>query len=106
MSVEHEKAWVIRVTINCSKSLLTSFWNRQVTSLDETIMAEQPEVFEVYDTVMQLPLKYRTVVFLFYYEGYTISDIAKVMNMKETTVKSHLFRARKLLKERLTDYEI
>jgi RNA polymerase sigma-70 factor (ECF subfamily) len=105
-SEEHEKAWVIRVTINCSKSLLTSFWNRYVEPLNEALAAKQPEILEVYNTVMQLPQKYRTVVFLFYYEGYTTSDIAKAMNMKENTIKSHLFRARNLLKERLNDYEI
>jgi RNA polymerase sigma-70 factor (ECF subfamily) len=105
-SDEHEKAWVIRVTINCSKSMLGSFWKKRVEPLDESLAVEQPEIQEVYDAVMQLPLKYRTVVFLHYYEGYTISDIAKAIKAKENTVKSQLFRARNLLKERLVDYEI
>jgi len=104
-SIEHEKAWIIRVTINCSKSLLGSFWKSRVVPLDESLTVEQPEVQEVYDAVMQLPIKYRTVIFLHYYEGFTVSDIAKATNSKENTVKSHLLRARNLLKERLADYE-
>jgi len=106
LSDEHEKAWVIRVTINCSKSMLGSFWKKHVVPLDESLIVEQPEIQEVYDAVMQLPQKYRTVIFMHYYEGFTISDIAKATNNKENTVKSHLFRARNLLKERLVDYEI
>ena len=105
LSDEHEKAWIIRVTINCSKSMLGSLWNKRVVPLDESLAVDQPEVQEVYDVVMQLPLKYRTVIFLHYYEGFTISNIAKATKVKENTVKSHLFRARSLLKERLVDYE-
>ena len=104
-SIEHEKAWIIRVTINCSKSTLGSFWNKRVVPLDESLTVEQPEIQEVYESVMQLPLKYRTVIFLHYYEGYSVSDIAKATKTKENTVKSQLFRARTLLKERLRDYE-
>jgi len=105
LSDEHEKAWIIRVTINCSKSMLGSLWKKRIVPLDESLAVDQPDVQEVYDVVMQLPLKYRTVIFLHYYEGFTISNIAKVTKAKENTVKSHLFRARSLLKERLVDYE-
>jgi RNA polymerase sigma-70 factor (ECF subfamily) len=104
-SDEHEKAWIIRVTINCSKSFLSSFWNKNTVPIDETLAAEQAETNEIYDVVMQLPMKYRTVIFLFYYEGFTIAEIARAMNQKENTVKSHLFRARTQLKERLVEYE-
>ncbi|MCL2820275.1 MAG: sigma-70 family RNA polymerase sigma factor [Oscillospiraceae bacterium] len=105
LSDEHEKAWIIRVTINCSKSMLGSLWKKRMVPLDESLAVDQPEVQEVYDVIMQLPLKYRTVIFLHYYEGFTISNIAKATKTKENTVKSHLFRARSLLKERLADYE-
>jgi len=104
-SDEHEKAWLIRVTINCSKSLLGSFWNKHTVALDETVAAKQHEVNDVFDEVMRLPKKFRTIIFLFYYEELKVSEIARVMSMRENTVKSHLFRARNLLKERLTDYE-
>jgi len=104
-SAEHEKAWIIRVTINSSKSMLGSFWKKRIVPLDDSLIAEQPEIREVYDVTMNLPLKYRTVIFLHYYEGYSISDIAKATNAKENTVKSQLFRARSMLKERLVDYE-
>ena len=86
--------------------MLGSFWKKRTVPLDETLVAEQPEIQEVYDVVMRLPLKYRTTIFLFYYEGFTITEIAKTMKLKENTVKSHLFRARNLLKEGLVDYEV
>jgi len=108
-SSEHEKAWIIRVTINCSKSSLRSFWKNYIVPLDESLAAKQPEInefYDIYNVVMQLPLKYRTVIFLFYYERMSIAEIAEAMDLKENTVKSHLFRARNLLKERLADYEI
>lgn len=106
LSEEHEKAWFIRVTINCSKSMLGTFWDKHKAQIDETLVAEeQTERNEIYDEVMRLLIKWRTIIFLFYYEGYNITEIAAVMSIKENTVKSHLFRARKLLKERLVDYE-
>ena len=105
LSVEHEKAWLIRVTINCSKSFLTSFLYKQTVPLDETHTLHHPEFNDVFDCVMRLPIKYRTVVFLFYYENLSIAEIAQATNYNENTIKSHLRRARILLKERLTDYE-
>ena len=105
-SEEHEKAWMVRVTINCSKSFLGSFWNKHTAPLSEALPAAQQENSGIYDEVMRLPLKYRTAIYLFYYEGFSLAEIAASMNLKENTVKSHLFRARNLLKERLTDYEV
>ena len=104
-SAEHEKAWIIRVTINSSKSMIGSFWKKRIVPLDDSLTVEQPEIQEVYDVTMKLPLKYRTVIFLYYYEGFSISDIAKATSTKENTVKSQLLRARGMLKERLVDYE-
>lgn len=104
-SEEHERAWIIRATINCSKSLLSSFWNKHTVQLDETLPAAPIADNGVYNEVLKLPVKYRTIIYLFYYEGLSITEISEAMKMKENTVKSHLFRARKLLKERLVDYE-
>ncbi len=56
---------------------------------------------EVLQAVLQLPNKYKEVVYLFYYEEYPVSDIARIMGIKPNTVYSHLHRARKLLKQRL-----
>ncbi len=100
-SEEHVKAWLIRVTINCSNSLFTSSWYKNTAPLTEDIKFETKEKSEVYYAVAALPLKYRTAIHLFYYEDMSISDIAKATNQKETTVKSQLKRGRDMLKKAL-----
>lgn len=97
---EHEKAWFIRVTINCTKNLVTSAWRRHTAaeSENEPAAAEEEDYSDVFDAVMALPLKYRTVVHLYYYERYSITEIAVLMRATENTVKSQLFRAREMLR--------
>lgn len=97
-SEEHEKAWLIRVTINCSKNLLNSKFLKNTTELKEEIVFETKERHDIYYAVQQLPLKYRTVVHLHYYENYKINEISRILGIKENTVKSHLARAREKLK--------
>lgn len=100
-SEEHEKAWLIRVTINCSKTLLNSKWNTKVQVLEDEICVEEPEIKEVYQEVLALPKKYRTVIHLYYYEDLTVKEIANILKTKENTVKTWLARARNKLKNRL-----
>lgn len=101
-STEHEKAWIIRVTINQCKDFHKSAWNRKREYLDDTMPApEQEETGEVLEAVLGLPAKYKNVIYLFYYEGYSILEIADILKQKETTVGSWLHRARKLLKKKL-----
>lgn len=105
---EHKKAWLIKVTINCSKTLLTNKWKKQAGELPENIPAEEHEIQEVYDAVLKLPKKYRTVIHLFYYEDLPVKDIANILNSNENTVKTWLSRAREKLKTVLKgefDYE-
>ena len=59
---EHEKAWIIRVTINCSSKLLTSAWFRHTTPLKEELKFESEEKSDVYFAVLDLPIKYRTII--------------------------------------------
>ena len=105
---EHIKAWLITVTVNCTKSLFMSPWNKKHVPLTEDIEFETPERNDVYFAVAKLPVKYRTVIHLFYYEDMPIKQIAEVLGTKEATVKSLLHRARTLLKPLLggrEDYE-
>lgn len=95
---EHEKAWLIKVTINCSKTLLINKWKKQTGELPDNIPAEEHEIQEVYDAVLKLPQKYRTVIHLFYYEDLPIKNIAQILNSNENTVKTWLSRAREKLK--------
>lgn len=108
-SWEHVKAWLIRVTNNCAKKHFNQFWNKNVSQMDETqeIQIEESgySLAEGDGTVMSavksLPEKYRVAVHLFYFEELTVAQIAEVTEQKETTVKSHLHRAREMLKTML-----
>lgn len=100
-SEEHIKAWLIRVTINMTKNLHSSSWNQKVTSLTEEFKFETEEESNVFEIVNELPQNYRTVIYLFYYEGYKTKEIAKILNKSEGTIKTWLFRARDCLKEKL-----
>lgn len=98
---EHEKAWFIRVTINLTKNIRSSAWNRRVVSLDENIEFSTNEENEIYSMVCDLPQNYRTVIYLLYYEGYKVNEISKLMGKPEGTIKTWLFRAREMLKEKI-----
>ncbi len=98
---EHEKAWFIRVTINLTKNLKTSSWNKKVVTLDENIIFEKKEESDVFSVVCELPQNYRTVIYLLYYEGYKVKEISDLMRKSEGTIKTWLFRAREILKEKL-----
>ena len=101
-SASHETAWMMRVTVNLSKDLLRSFRFRFTVPLDDTVLIfETPEESEVYRAVMDLPAKYRSVIHLYYYEGYSVAEIAKIIGRSETAVQTQLYRARKLLKTAL-----
>ena len=100
-SQEHAKAWLIRVTINCSKKHYGTAWYRKTGPLTEEIRAEWDfnlENMDLLKAVGALPSDQRIVVHLYYYEGYSINEIAGIMDKKENTIKSHLHRARKALR--------
>jgi len=107
---EHRKAWFIRVTINCCKTLWTSSWIKKTTALDENIVFEMFETKEenhLHYELKKLPTKYRAVIHLFYYEDLSIEDIGKILNRKSSTIRTQLTRARYKLKEILKeDYDV
>ena len=99
-SDEHERSWLLRVTINKCKDSLKSAWRRNPV---EVIWCAPPpqESIELLSAVMSLPEKYRIPIHLFYYEDMTIEEIARLTRQKPATVGTRLARARKLLKENL-----
>ncbi len=98
---EHRKAWLIKVTINLTKNFHNLAWNRRVVNLDEAISFTNEADGEVYSAVCELPQNYKTVIYLMYYEGYKIKEIANFMKTSEGTIKTWLYRAREALKEKL-----
>ncbi|MGN1115144.1 MAG: RNA polymerase sigma factor [Candidatus Ornithomonoglobus sp.] len=99
---EHLKAWLLRVTINCTKDMLLSSWFCKNEPLDESMPAEDG-VDEIYFLIMRMPEKYRTVLYLYYYEGYKTHEIAQITGRPHGTVKSQLSRGRELLRRFLEE---
>lgn len=100
-SEEHIKAWLLRVTINCSYNVFNSSWFKKTTPITEDIVFENEEMGDVYYATLELPQKYRTVIHLFYYEDFSVAEISRYLNINEATVKSQLHRGREKLKEKL-----
>ena len=105
-SEEHIRAWLLRVVINRSRDIARSFWHRNRESLESCAAFpafESEEDGEVLRAVMSLPERYRAAIFLFYYEGYSVREIGRILRARESTVKSWLHRARMLLKDTLRE---
>lgn len=103
-SEEHQKHWLIRVTVNECHSLFTSPWRQRTQSLDVLeyqLAGETPEHSDLFYAVMELPAKYRNIVYLYYYEEYSIREISEILKIKESTLQTRLMRARKMLKVRM-----
>ena len=97
----HEKAWLIRVTLNCSKAILRTYSRSNEAVNEQGYIVPQYEKSDTYDAVMSLSEKYRVVIHLFYYEGYSVRETSKLLKVSENTVKSRLARGRKLLKTKI-----
>ncbi len=105
-SEQHIKAWLIRVAINRAINVTRSLWRRSSLPLEEymeSLPFETPEESTLFAQVMALPEKYRVVIHLFYYEDYSVRDIAGILKVNETNVKVRLSRGRGLLKKALKE---
>lgn len=105
-SEQHIRAWLIRVAINKAKNVNHTFWRRNKVPLEdymETLVFQTPESEELFETVMNLPEKYRIVIHLFYYEDYSVREIAGILKLSESNVKVRLSRGRMLLREQLQE---
>ena len=101
-NAEHEKAWLIRTASNVCKNHLKRKWRKR-ENLDsaENTVGEMMQTNEVLEAVLALPDKYKTVVYLYYYEGYQGKEIAAILKKPASTVRNLLRDARKQLKEKL-----
>ena len=94
---EHRKAWLLRVTINCSKKHWLSAWQRKTIALEDRYVFNEPEENGLFEALDQLTPKYRSVIHLYYYEGYATAEIAQILGRRESTVRTQLTRARNQL---------
>lgn len=103
-SDEHEKAWFIRVTVNACKDIFKSIFRTKTEPLDvlsdyrTTLSTEGSDILL---TILSLPQKYRQVIYLYYYEGYSAVEISKLLNKNTNTVYTLMARAKKMLKDEL-----
>lgn len=95
----HEKAWFVRVTVNCAKSLLTSPWRKRTQVLDGRESYTMEEEHQLDEALAQLKPEERTLIHLYYYEGYKTDEIAGILKKKPSTIRSQLTRARRKLEE-------
>lgn len=104
-SEEHKKAWILKISSNaCKDYLRTHFWKKKdtVDLLKHAFAPSTEEIhIEVMEEILKLPDKYKVPIYLYYYEGYTALEIAKILEKKENTIYSLLSRGRKILKGRL-----
>jgi len=102
---EHEKAWLIRTTINKCKNMLKAGWFRSRNPVPEDLSYLPKEESDVLQAVLALDKKYRIPIHLHYYEGYSIQEIATILEAKPATVGTWLARGRALLKEKIGGME-
>lgn len=102
-AAEHEKAWLIVTATNQCKDMLRHWWRKRedIDAYPGLPGREVCEIDATLEEVMKLPDKYKTVIYLFYYEGYNSMEIGRLLHKPDSTVRNYLSRARKLLKERL-----
>ena len=96
---EHRKAWLIRVTINCSKKLWNSSWRKMTQHLEDNIIFEEEDSNYLYHELQKLPPKYREVIHLFYYENMSLEQMSIILNRKNATIRAQLTRARGMLRK-------
>ena len=105
-TAQHIRAWFIRVAINKAKNKNATFFRRNTLPLEdymETLTFESSESSALFETVMKLPEKYRVIIHLFYYEDYSVNEIADILKISASNVKVRLSRGRMLLKDTLKE---
>ncbi|RII33116.1 RNA polymerase sigma factor [Clostridium chromiireducens] len=102
-SEDHKKHWLICVARNICKNKLKSAWFKKHVELMDMPYYDEYKDNHVLNQVLKLPVKYREIIHLYYYEGYTTVEISNIVDRKEATVRSLLSRGRNMLKKELKE---
>ncbi|MDE6904106.1 MAG: sigma-70 family RNA polymerase sigma factor [Lachnospiraceae bacterium] len=108
-SLDHEKAWMIRTTLNLCRDVLKSRWSSTIRmeelSLEDKDSFKNPyvDIDETLWSLLELPHMYRICLYLFYYEDYSIKEIAQALEEPENTIKTRLKRGREMLRKKLQE---
>ncbi len=99
-SPEHEKAWIIRTTVNCCKDHVKSAYFRRSVPLEEASAVAAPQAPEtgIMEGLKTLPEKYRVPIYLYYYEEYSAREIAQILGKTEVSINQYLSRGRRMLR--------
>ncbi len=102
-SEEHEKAWLIRTATNVCKNNVKHWFRKHMdlVNYENLLSMEHIEIDDIFEVVMGLPDKYKTVVYLYYYEGYKTPEISNILHKPQSTIRNYLYEARGILKEKL-----
>lgn len=99
---DHEKAWMIRVAINQCKDTVKGWWWKRIDLMEKVeLPGHEAEERDVLIGVLSLPQKYKDVVYLHYYQDYTVPQMAQLLTRSENTIYSQLHRAREILRQKL-----
>lgn len=102
------KQWLIKVAINECKNLLLSTWKKRIipfTEKHENLLTSTFDDNLFLHELFKLPKKNRIIIHLYYYENYSVKEIAKLLKISESNVKTNLYRSRKILKDILLEEE-
>ncbi len=100
-NLNHEKSWLILTAQNHCKNILKHWWRKKRIDIDnipEPSYGEDSPYSNVWNQILLLPNKYKIVIYLYYYEGYSTEEISKILNIKSSTIRTQLSVARKKLK--------
>ncbi|MFI3260338.1 MAG: sigma-70 family RNA polymerase sigma factor [bacterium] len=100
-SLSHEKSWFIVVASNTCKNHFKAWWNKNTMSLAEEYIGSSEDNNDILEIVLKLPNRYKKIVYLFYYEGYTTKEISTILGINESTIRTQLSKARSLLKSKI-----
>ena len=105
-NINHEKAWFIKVATNSCKNHIKSYWNRKVDTMPDAIeFGITIEENNILNDVLNLPVKYKQVIYMYYYEGYSINEISEILKTNVSTLKTRLSKGRLLLKAEIERFE-
>lgn len=99
----HEIGWLIKVAKNKAKDFLKSYWKRNIVALEDGNFVVYNEEGGVLEALYSLDEKYRIVIYMYYYEGYSSKEIGHILGIKDASIRTQLKRGReelgRLLKE-------
>ena len=100
-SEEHEKAWFILSAKNASKDILKSFWRSKIVDIENIVdnsYLDRDDNINLFESLLALPNKYKVILYLYYYEGFSVNEISALIGRNQSTIRTQLSKGRKLLK--------